>query len=381
MSPTARTSGCPRSVRSGSTSSRPASSRSAFACSASAAASGDGVTPAAHTTVCASIRSRTPAAPAIVTLERMPEAHPSRLDPEQSGVLGRLQIGEAHARAAEGRHGERAPRPLVERVEPVGDERGRALTGLERLLGRDVAAQLRSRQRGGHLEQRERVAGADREDPGHDARFDLRRGRAADHASGSVVVEREQLERGKRPQVHGRIAVAAGAQQQDDTFVPEAARREPQHGDGRVDAPLHVVDGAENRRRLGGRGQQRHNAGTDREAIGRTVVAHRQGALERAPLRGRNGLSEVQDRRQQLRHAGVGQVALDLDAGRAQHPQAAGPGDRRLQQRRLARPGRPLDHEGGRFARPHSREQLPNPRELPLAPDRLHRHRARYCLC
>ena len=62
MSPTAKTSGWPGRVRSGSTAMRPARSTSAPVASASAAASGEAWTPAAHTTVWASMRSVVPSA-------------------------------------------------------------------------------------------------------------------------------------------------------------------------------------------------------------------------------------------------------------------------------------------------------------------------------
>ena len=63
MSPTTNTSGCPGRVRSGSTAMWPLRSTSAPVADASCAASGDACTPAAQTTVCASMRSRAVARP------------------------------------------------------------------------------------------------------------------------------------------------------------------------------------------------------------------------------------------------------------------------------------------------------------------------------
>ena len=106
MSPTAKTSGCPGSVRSGSTETRPARSTSAPVASPSALASGEAWTPAAHSTVRAAMRPVVPSAlatsapPASMPVTRAPicsstprpsssfVARPDRLSPnDASGSL------------------------------------------------------------------------------------------------------------------------------------------------------------------------------------------------------------------------------------------------------------------------------------------------------
>ena len=67
MSPSTMISGCTGRVRSGSTVTRPARSRSAPVARASTAASGDAATPAAQTIVCDSSRSVPPPGTASVT--------------------------------------------------------------------------------------------------------------------------------------------------------------------------------------------------------------------------------------------------------------------------------------------------------------------------
>ena len=123
MSPTAKTSGWPGIVRSGSTEMRPARSTSAPVASASALASGEACTPAAHSTVRAAMRSVLPSASADVDPVAVdagdPGAH-AQLDAEPLQLLGRAArqvVAERRQRLLAAVEQEHPHRRRVERAE------------------------------------------------------------------------------------------------------------------------------------------------------------------------------------------------------------------------------------------------------------------------
>ena len=164
----------------------------------------------------------------------------------------------------------------------------------------------------------------------------------------------------------------ANAEAQDDPFVAEAARREAQDVTGRRIEPLCVVDGAQHRRRFRSSPDDRHHARSDREAIGGPVLPHGESPLERPPLRRRDLRAQLQHWSQELSKTRIGEIALGLDARRTEHPEVACSPDRRIDERRLARAGRSLEHQRGGLARPRPSEQLGELPQLAFAPDERH---------
>ena len=110
--------------------------------------------------------------------------------------------------------------------------------------------------------------------------------------------------------------------------------------------PLRVVDHAEQRALGRGLGQQAEHGQPDQEAVRRRTGAQAEGRAERILLRRGNVVEPVQQRRAQLVQAGEGQLRLRLDACRPDHPAAGRLAHQVLQQRRLADPGLPADHQG-----------------------------------
>ena len=136
MSPMAKTSGCPGTVRSGSTAMRPARSTSAPLASASLAASGDAWTPAAQIVVWASIRDLLPSALGHVDAEGVdthdPGAHP-QLDAEALQLLRRLAgepVAERGQRLLAAVEQEHSHRGRIERAELALEAADRQLAHL-----------------------------------------------------------------------------------------------------------------------------------------------------------------------------------------------------------------------------------------------------------
>ena len=135
MSPTAKTSGRPGSVRSGSVAIRPARSVSAPDASASMAARGDACTPAAQMTMCAAIRSvpslvctSTPCTSMPVTREPIRSSTPSFSSASRGA--GREVVAEGRERFLAPVHQQDAHRGRIEGPEVVAETAHRELSDL-----------------------------------------------------------------------------------------------------------------------------------------------------------------------------------------------------------------------------------------------------------
>ena len=163
---------------------------------------------------------------------------------------------------------------------------------------------------------------------------------------------------GSRPG-HGQVLEARGAEARRDLvaerdqdahgLAAQPPRGEAERLQRRAVDPLRVVDRDEQRRVGRGGGQQAEDGGERGEAVDR-LVAHRQRAAQRGGLRRRQVLDQRQHRMQQLVQARERQLGLVLGAGGAQHAHVGGALGGRAQQRGLADPGLPGQHQDGAAA-------------------------------
>lgn len=173
-----------------------------------------------------------------------------------------------------------------------------------------------------------------------------RPGRAVDPGAGRPRVGRHPDTRARARAIGGRPADVrpgprvTGGEQQRDALGPEPARRDQQGVQRGAVEPLQIVDHAQ-QRLLGGEFGEQPERGQPREqsvgAAGRLAEPER--ALQRTPLRSRQGVQPVQAGRQQQAQPGEGEFGLVLDAGRPDHPEpVTGRRHRVLQHGRLADP-------------------------------------------
>ena len=156
----------------------------------------------------------------------------------------------------------------------------------------------------------------------------------------------------------------AHGEDQPDRLRTETARDERQRlCRGRVE-PLRVVHDADEGSVFRDVGEQTQDRQADEEPIRRIAVAQTERGAKRIALRAGKALDAIQERRAQLLQPRVRELHLRLDSGR--------PGDgapRRvlrqiLQQRTLADPGIPAQHQRPARTRAHTRHQLIQRRAL-----------------
>jgi hypothetical protein len=137
----------------------------------------------------------------------------------------------------------------------------------------------------------------------------------------------------------GDVVGLPNGEHDGDPLRQQAPRYEGQRLRRRPVEPLHVVDEAHERLRLGRAGQQAQDGQGDDEAIRCSAVLHPERDAQRVLLRAGQGLEAVEHGRAQLMQPGEGELHLGLDP--------SDPGDTALrgllgdvrQQRRLAHPG------------------------------------------
>jgi hypothetical protein len=101
---------------------------------------------------------------------------------------------------------------------------------------------------------------------------------------------------------------------------------------------MRIIDHAEERLLLGRRGQQAQHRQPDQEPIGRVPRLQPEGHAERIPLRARQPIQPIQQRRGQLLQDRERTLHLRLHTNRPHHPEPRRGADRRLDQRRLPDP-------------------------------------------
>jgi hypothetical protein len=99
-----------------------------------------------------------------------------------------------------------------------------------------------------------------------------------------------------------------------ELFGQEPPSHERERQCGCVIQPLGIVDQAEERRRLGGVGQQAENREADQKAIGSCAQAQTEGRGERVVLRRRQPLETIQQSRTHLVQTGKGELHFRFHA-------------------------------------------------------------------
>jgi hypothetical protein len=156
----------------------------------------------------------------------------------------------------------------------------------------------------------------------------------------------------------------AHGEHQPDRLRAQTARDEGQRLRGGRVEPLRVVHDADPRPLLGDVRQQAQHRQADQEPVRRVALAQAERGAQRIALRAGEAVQAIQERRAQLLQPRVREFHLRLDAGR---PGNAAPGrvlDQILQQRALAGPGLPAQHQRPARARAHARHQLIQRRAL-----------------
>ena len=132
-----------------------------------------------------------------------------------------------------------------------------------------------------------------------------------------------------------RVALAR-PDQHGDRIGLQAPRDEHERFGRRAVEPVRVVDDAQQRLRLGRRGEQAEHRHRDEEAILHALGRQPERAAQRGGLHVGQLGGAVQHRPQELVQAGEGQLGLGLDAGPGEHAHPVGARQRVLQQRGLA---------------------------------------------
>ena len=156
----------------------------------------------------------------------------------------------------------------------------------------------------------------------------------------------------------------AHSEDQPDRLRTETARDEGQRLRGSRVEPLRVVHDADERSLFRNVRQQTQHRQADEEPIRRLAVAQTERSAKRTALRAGKALQAIQERCAQLLQPRVRELHLRLDADR---PGNAAPGrmlHQILQQRALADPGLPAQHQRPARTRAHTRHQLIQRRAL-----------------
>ncbi len=288
--------------------------------------------------------------------EWVAELDATRLDVEEPGGLGGLEVVDAHSRV----DGRRGQRPHIGRCRGGGQEKGAAAVGRKRHepAGEGLLDAGRHRHRrarwhveqalglAGQLQHGQRVARGGGEHPVDELRCHRLPGDRGEQGGGVGLAEPAQDDLGQPgPQQRGGFTVACG---HDDG---DGIRHQPARGEGeglrglRVQ-PLAVVHEHENRCLLGGRGEQPEGGRPEDDAIGRHTRPEPQRAADGGSLRSGQPLGQGGDGAEELVQAGERRTALGLDAARSQDAHAARLRGRGVQQRRLAHPWLPPDDQG-----------------------------------
>ena len=156
----------------------------------------------------------------------------------------------------------------------------------------------------------------------------------------------------------------AHGEDQPDRLHTETARDERQRlCRGRVE-PLRVVHDADERSVFRDVGEQTQDRQPDEEPIRRIAVAQTERGAKRIALRAGKALDAIQERRAQLLQPRVRELHLRLDSGRAGDGAPRRVRGQILQQRTLANPGIPAQHERSALPGSHARHHLIQRRAL-----------------
>ena len=269
---------------------------------------------------------------------------------------GRLDHGREPPAVVGGDHAEQTLRRLRQpphalEEEPLGDARKRQ-RGRQRL----GAGELPGGQRRRELDQRERVAAGLLEQHVADGRRDRAAGAEADQGLCRVRVQAAELELAQPAGLEAPVAALARAEQHHDALGVESPGDEQQRVGRRRVEPLRVVDQAQDRAALRQLGDERQAGGRDQEAVA-GAVGEPERALQRAGLRGRQALEQVQRGTQQLVQPRERQLGLRLDSARREHVHVGRAIAHVLEQGGLADSRLSPQHERAAARRPRGIEQ------------------------
>ena len=202
-------------------------------------------------------------------------------------------------------------------------------------------------QRGGQLDEGERVPGGLGHQPVRDVVGHRGAGRFGEQRAGRVGGQRRERE--GRDAVGGEraaFAVAGGEHDRDPVGAEPPDGDQYRVGGGLVE-PLRVVDDAQHRRVLGRFGEHRQGRERRQERFDRDVVGLAERGPQRAGLRCREPVEDAEHRTQEPVQRGERQRRLGLHALGAQHLHVvAGGRDEVLEQGGLPDAGLPVQKQG-----------------------------------
>ena len=248
--------------------------------------------------------------------------------PQQCDVADRL-----------GRRGEQQPLgPRRERFE-APEEALLDLAGQRPRVGKaEAARQLGGREAAGQLDQRERVAARLGDDPVADPLVEHPGQRRREQRTRVVVPDPldGQLRQTGEPI---RVARLADGEHHRDPLCEQAPRHERERLRGRAIEPLHIVDQAHQRLRLGRLGQEAQHRERDEEVIRSGPFLQPEGDPQRLLLRAGQPVEAAEHGSAQLMQARERELHLRLDARRSHDAARRRAAQQVLQQRGLAYAG------------------------------------------
>ena len=149
----------------------------------------------------------------------------------------------------------------------------------------------------------------------------------------------------REPGQDGLLVGLADGEHHGHGFDPQPAGDELQRLHRRPVQPLGVVHDAEQGLFLGDLAEQGQDGQPHQEAVGRGAGPQAEGRPEGVALRAREPVQPLQVRAAELVQAGVRELHLGLDAGRAADPAAGRAVDEELEQRGLADSGLAAQHQ------------------------------------
>jgi hypothetical protein len=147
-----------------------------------------------------------------------------------------------------------------------------------------------------------------------------------------------------------RLVGDAGREHHADRIGLQATSHEHERQRGRLAPPTGIVDHAQQRALDRCLRQKPEHREPDDEPVRRDTGAHPEDGLQRAALRFWQALESTEQRRAQLMQAGIGKLHLGLHPHRPQDGHVRRHPDQVLEQRRLADPRVPPQHQRPAFS-------------------------------
>ena len=223
-------------------------------------------------------------------------------------------------------------------------------------------------QRGGKLEQGERVAARLSDKPVAELRRELDACRAVDQRLSRRRVEPAQLQLGEPGCLEVANVALASAEKHDDAFRFEPPGDEDERVCGCVIEPLSIVDQAQERLIFRGLGEQAQDRERDEEAVLASPRCQAERSTEGGSLRLRKTLDVLENRADDLVQGGERELRFRFHPGAAEHAHAGGLVARVLQERRLADARLAGDDEDGAARRASTIEKLADTRAFRVSP-------------